>query len=795
MDPLLNLPDSLYLGATSAGSAALDSAGGVTATSGGSQGGHSNGHTNAGGSSNSHYISGFDYSDWIHAPATAQYEQSPQHAPPLQLQTDSNTASALATFSSAPFNGRASSSRYMGLAVHALPDHMQPSHHFSPPGPLLRSHVSTHSSGEPFGHGSPTGSATDLSQYITSQPALPPPSVRHSPPAGPTTRRAAQVQSYSPFAGAHSPPVSPRNTTLIYPSSEQSAGKRSEPVAKPSHATPAPPRTRRAAANASKRGGGAAPSGGSAASKNLRTPQADESVPEAALHLLRLALPSGSTGSVATNATLDDDERSIEEDLERETVATSVHSDDGHPAKVATAAAPSKGKARTRAQRQSAADLSPSQMLVHPEYLGTDGMLNWRHAEDQPPLQLQSTTARASPRPGSGRASVTSSVTSGRGRQHRPARSQGKKASPMSVSAAEQTDGPTTGRRTSSRVRRPVATQSPVIIESDDSAAEDVDDVDADPDVTGNASDLDVAPARKRKGSTSVNKGKGKAKAVEPALTTPSRDGPSKPGPKRLSDVSAFNPTPPKKPRSSIASASTSNNGDNMSVTSSVRRGRRAPIVPTNYVYRSLPADMPILDGFRRFYRAFPISAAFPPDSHMCQGHGLLPAVMSAPSSAFQQDGMFDPFLHSPFVGQAPAPVASGSNVVVPYDTDQGAVEPPVEYVDRVNGDPAQFFVELPEGAKWNKPGDPFNLYNPRIVKGTKDDKLGLCPICIEPVERGGAGEEKWLKVRRLRVDGCSEAVVCGIDTSPSSASSSSRTAAMSITCLMRMVFPISRVS
>ena len=53
-----------------------------------------------------------------------------------------------------------------------------------------------------------------------------------------------------------------------------------------------------------------------------------------------------------------------------------------------------------------------------------------------------------------------------------------------------------------------------------------------------------------------------------------------------------------------------------------------------------------------------------------------------------------------------------------------------------------------PEGAKWNKVPDVFNLYTTRFVKGNAGEKCGLCPICIEPVERGGSGEEKWLKVR-----------------------------------------------
>ncbi|KAM0756653.1 hypothetical protein T439DRAFT_376808 [Meredithblackwellia eburnea MCA 4105] len=40
------------------------------------------------------------------------------------------------------------------------------------------------------------------------------------------------------------------------------------------------------------------------------------------------------------------------------------------------------------------------------------------------------------------------------------------------------------------------------------------------------------------------------------------------------------------------------------------------------------------------------------------------------------------------------------------------------------------------------------DLYGPRWSKGTRDEKVGLCPICVEPVARGGEGDEKWLHLR-----------------------------------------------
>ena len=56
--------------------------------------------------------------------------------------------------------------------------------------------------------------------------------------------------------------------------------------------------------------------------------------------------------------------------------------------------------------------------------------------------------------------------------------------------------------------------------------------------------------------------------------------------------------------------------------------------------------------------------------------------------------------------------------------------------------------MDVPSGAKWNAAtSEPTNLYHPRFVVGIGDDKAGVCPVCIEPEERGGEGVQKWLKV------------------------------------------------
>ncbi|KAG5438254.1 hypothetical protein PCANB_003105 [Pneumocystis canis] len=43
---------------------------------------------------------------------------------------------------------------------------------------------------------------------------------------------------------------------------------------------------------------------------------------------------------------------------------------------------------------------------------------------------------------------------------------------------------------------------------------------------------------------------------------------------------------------------------------------------------------------------------------------------------------------------------------------------------------------------------DADDLYNPRYIKGIGINKMGMCPICCESVERGGQGKEVWLKMK-----------------------------------------------
>ncbi|GLB42988.1 putative protein with domain of unknown function (DUF4451) [Lyophyllum shimeji] len=51
-------------------------------------------------------------------------------------------------------------------------------------------------------------------------------------------------------------------------------------------------------------------------------------------------------------------------------------------------------------------------------------------------------------------------------------------------------------------------------------------------------------------------------------------------------------------------------------------------------------------------------------------------------------------------------------------------------------------------GGTYNAPRWPLDLYTPRFVKGKGTDKVGLCPVCVEPPERGGSGRRVWLAMK-----------------------------------------------
>ncbi|KAJ3718319.1 hypothetical protein C8R42DRAFT_585696 [Lentinula raphanica] len=57
-------------------------------------------------------------------------------------------------------------------------------------------------------------------------------------------------------------------------------------------------------------------------------------------------------------------------------------------------------------------------------------------------------------------------------------------------------------------------------------------------------------------------------------------------------------------------------------------------------------------------------------------------------------------------------------------------------------------FDKAHPGGTYNPPRTAFDLYTPRFVKGKGKDKMGMCPICIEEIERGGEGRKVWLAMK-----------------------------------------------
>ncbi|KAF5378199.1 hypothetical protein D9615_007598 [Tricholomella constricta] len=61
---------------------------------------------------------------------------------------------------------------------------------------------------------------------------------------------------------------------------------------------------------------------------------------------------------------------------------------------------------------------------------------------------------------------------------------------------------------------------------------------------------------------------------------------------------------------------------------------------------------------------------------------------------------------------------------------------------------PCALFRVTHPGGTYNPPRRPLDLYTPRFVRGKGVEKVGLCPICLEPPERGGAGRKIWLAMK-----------------------------------------------
>lgn len=127
-------------------------------------------------------------------------------------------------------------------------------------------------------------------------------------------------------------------------------------------------------------------------------------------------------------------------------------------------------------------------------------------------------------------------------------------------------------------------------------------------------------------------------------------------------------------------------------------------------VRRTFPESTPVDETYSLFYRRFPVPSHFEPGD---------------PAGEYVLKGkcVYD---HSDLV-------VLPSNDLNSCDRKQKAP---------LSG--AQWNPQSKESEQWS----PWNLYLPRYVKGRGVDKLGLCPICVEPKSRGGEGCKRFLKMK-----------------------------------------------
>lgn len=679
IDPTLNFSNSLEF----LPSGALDSTGGSTPSAGHASGG------------------GFEFSDWLNPAAGAHFD--PNQPPASLVDTSSNSALLRGATPSNAVNRLVGASGDRGASSSDVG--------------ASYSQVGAHELGP--------ASAQALNGLLPGQ--VPYGALQHDLDVFPPLGTALGQQATRGFA-EHSGdiPVNgyPEPQTFAFATTNQATHL----AGAPAKANPCT-KTRKSTSGNSNGNGQASSSSSGAHTCKQQHPTEDAAVPEAALHLLRLALPTGSNGSVATATTLDEEEVCFEEDAEGESEATSVNSED----------VKGKGRARGKEPRPSQEDQFGA-FGARPE----GDLRVWEHADGQPPLQFD---VGGAPRAGSGRASAAGSVgarqggSAGRAQREPTGSTRGGSDDGQVSVQGESSTVEEGGMRKSGRVRKTILPDPVHFGDSDGSMSEGDDDDVSDLEVDDSDSDVEIDGRRK--------KGRGRASA--------SVSGSSKGKGKRLSQGSS-NPTPAKKPRTSTDSAPPP-----------PRRPRRAPASLSHLVNRTLPATVPIDPAFARFYRAFPISAAFPPESYVYRNRPppsaitrsvpLVPAPPPPSSAPLSHDtGLADSY---PLPGLDA--YASTSQHALPLLASTSAAtfgfngSPPSESNSyglgsqpATNDNGYDWFMSPPADAVWNKASDPFNLYAPRFIKGTAASKCGMCPICIEPVARGGFGEEKWLKVRGL---------------------------------------------
>ncbi|KAL5501155.1 hypothetical protein ACEPAH_9542 [Sanghuangporus vaninii] len=157
---------------------------------------------------------------------------------------------------------------------------------------------------------------------------------------------------------------------------------------------------------------------------------------------------------------------------------------------------------------------------------------------------------------------------------------------------------------------------------------------------------------------------------------------------------------------------------------------RGAAAIP--FPVRRFPPDVPIHAGFPLLYRKFPVCGYTDPTFNEVLPGEMAMSVPGLEVLSFGAAGGANG-MSSPLSSLTSSP-SSHANA------NPGASEP--------SGDAALSLPPPPSSGHFNLPRSAEDLYTPRFVRGVGRDKMGLCPICYESPERGGAGRAEWLSMK-----------------------------------------------
>lgn len=504
--------------------------------------------------------------------------------------------------------------------------------------------------------------------------------------------------------------------------------------------------------------------------------QADEAIPEAALHLLRLGLAStsssstsgstttvGGTGSVATTNTTIDDDASCDEDAEGESDATSFHSEEegrsfstkgGRHKQNSITTTPHHSHSRSGSLNGLGGSNGLGGNLSSNRLIPSSAMdvRSWNYGKET--VQIPIVSVRGGPQSVSSSRSISTSNNGGAGsstrvRQHRPARA-------MSNAGSNRGDDnrrgdspggnsePSGSRRTSGRVRKTVLAEGSkgTLLNKNDDDDEDRYSMESEEDRFYGDQSSDDEEDKKRKG-----KGKAKARKSIAGIKRSNSSG--------LEDFSIAPPA--KRVKVAKVPSPTKSSTPTTTFISGTKPRRQKVTLAATIPRRTFAATVEINELFPRFYRSFPVSRAFHPDSFVNRLKGVGEVLAKKlPRVSEMNDiniGYLDPTLNVDNQASTSTSGIFSSNtspqqpqLLLGSLASSSTSSSQLDKLPAIDLNPVAF-MPLPAGAFWNKTGEPLNLYQPRFIKGTGEDKAGLCPICVEPPERGGEGEEKWLKV------------------------------------------------